>query len=57
MFGSGSTLVTMMDVDALSVNEWPSLLEYINITKTMKDIESSNLLGKGLDFLEKWEVF
>ena len=48
-----STLVIMIDVVYLSVNEWPSPLEHLNITKAVKDIESSDLLGKGLDFLEK----
>ena len=50
---SGSTLITMTDVDALSINEWPSLLEHLNITKAVKGIESLDLLGKGLDYIKK----
>ena len=43
----------MTDIDALFVNEWPSILEHLNITKAVKEIESSDLLGKGLDSIEK----
>ena len=50
---SGSTLLTMTDVDTLSTNEWPSLLDHINITKAVKEIESSDLLGKWLDSMKK----
>ena len=53
----GSTLVTMTGVDALFVNEWPFLLEHLNITIIVKDIESLDPLVKGLDSLEKWKVF
>ena len=47
----------MTDVDVLSKNDWPSLLEQPNITKPVNEIESSDLLGKWLDSLYKWEVF
>ena len=47
----------MSEIDVLSTNECPSLLEQLNITKPINEIESSDLLGKGLDSLEKWEVF
>ena len=47
----------MTEVDVLPTNEWPSLLEQLNITQPVNELQSSDLLGKGFPTLEKWEVF
>ena len=47
----------MTEVDVSSTNQWPSVLEELNITKPVNELQSLDILGKALDSLDKWEVF
>ncbi|XP_062114529.1 protein FAR-RED IMPAIRED RESPONSE 1-like [Humulus lupulus] len=47
----------MVDVDTSSNPEWASIIQELNITKTVNELEKMDIVGKYLDSVDKWETF
>ncbi|XP_062089491.1 protein FAR1-RELATED SEQUENCE 5-like [Humulus lupulus] len=47
----------LTDVDIASNPEWEEILNNLQLTKPIAEIDTIDILGKEMDSLEKWEVF
>ena len=47
----------MTDVDITSTIEWPPIIKALQLTKTINEIRTQDILGNKMESLQKWETF